>query len=506
MSETIQCGSCSTRMRLSSQLLAKIVGRTGKITCKVCASELRLDFRGAELQVVTESVSSSNSAAMMLTRPPQRLVPPPQVEEEETGLGEYESTELRSVIPSSVLPPPLPRTHVTSGVALPAPSLEELARLSASRPAPLPLVRKRISSRPAPPLASSRPSLGSLTPHVWGEDSALTHLGVADDSSPYSASVPDAEVNALYAHLSSPKKRPSAAQVLSASSSSSIALGPKKSSPPHPPRPWEIETKPLTSSEPPPFERFGLSAAPPMPTQIVLTADGRLENEADRPLRASSSRRPRPALWAVLALFGGVLGAAAAQPEVRAWWGASQPGVESVEARSPGVKEPSALAARTSTGIVEGDRGAPTREPVEETISEIAPVVLTAPLRATPTNASSSSRARASVASSPRVPREDSTAQRGPSEPGPFQTQAASVALNTATAHASACRKEGDPSGTARVVVTFAPSGRATSATLSGPPFSGTETGSCIASRFRGARVPAFAGDYVTVTKTVVIQ
>jgi hypothetical protein len=94
------------------------------------------------------------------------------------------------------------------------------------------------------------------------------------------------------------------------------------------------------------------------------------------------------------------------------------------------------------------------------------------------------------------------------SEPelGPFDAAAANISLNEATAHAAACRKEGDPSGIARVVITFAPSGRATSATISGPPFTGTDTGSCIAARFRGASVPPFSGDHVTVAKTVTIQ
>jgi hypothetical protein len=56
------------------------------------------------------------------------------------------------------------------------------------------------------------------------------------------------------------------------------------------------------------------------------------------------------------------------------------------------------------------------------------------------------------------------------------------------------------------VTVTFAPSGRVTSAVVSGPPFAGTATGGCIASTMRSASVPAFSGDKVTVSKTVVIN
>lgn len=87
-----------------------------------------------------------------------------------------------------------------------------------------------------------------------------------------------------------------------------------------------------------------------------------------------------------------------------------------------------------------------------------------------------------------------------------FDKVAATNSLSEATTQASACRKPGDPSGMANVTVTFAPSGRVTSATVAGPPFAGTETGGCIASTLRNARVPAFTGDNVTVTKTVVIQ
>jgi hypothetical protein len=56
------------------------------------------------------------------------------------------------------------------------------------------------------------------------------------------------------------------------------------------------------------------------------------------------------------------------------------------------------------------------------------------------------------------------------------------------------------------VVVTFAPSGRVTSANISGPPFAGTPTGGCIAAALRKTRVPAFDGERITVSKTVVIQ
>ncbi|HEX3777497.1 MAG TPA: hypothetical protein VHV51_23665 [Polyangiaceae bacterium] len=97
--------------------------------------------------------------------------------------------------------------------------------------------------------------------------------------------------------------------------------------------------------------------------------------------------------------------------------------------------------------------------------------------------------------------------QPPPAEPGTeFDRGAAVAALKAAAAEASSCRKEGDPSGTATLTITFAPSGRVTSANIQGPPFAGTPTGGCIANAMRHAHVPAFSGDRVTVSKTIVIQ
>jgi predicted Zn finger-like uncharacterized protein len=105
-------------------------------------------------------------------------------------------------------------------------------------------------------------------------------------------------------------------------------------------------------------------------------------------------------------------------------------------------------------------------------------------------------------------PKPEPTPAREPSgEPaGPFDRSAAAAALTSSAAQASSCRKDGDPSGVASVVVTFAPSGRVTSANISGPPFAGTPTGGCIAAALRKSRIPPFEGDRVTVSKTVVIQ
>jgi len=102
---------------------------------------------------------------------------------------------------------------------------------------------------------------------------------------------------------------------------------------------------------------------------------------------------------------------------------------------------------------------------------------------------------------------EETPAKGGPAaEEEPFDAREAASAVDSAAERASSCRREADPSGTALVTITFAPSGRVTTATLAGPPFIGTATGSCIANTMRSAKVAAFSGKHVTVRKTVTIR
>lgn len=87
-----------------------------------------------------------------------------------------------------------------------------------------------------------------------------------------------------------------------------------------------------------------------------------------------------------------------------------------------------------------------------------------------------------------------------------FDADAAKRALGASASAASSCRKGDDPSGSAEAIVTFAPSGRVTSANVQGAPFGGTRTGGCIAATLRGATVPPFAGSHVTVRKVIVVR
>jgi predicted Zn finger-like uncharacterized protein len=89
---------------------------------------------------------------------------------------------------------------------------------------------------------------------------------------------------------------------------------------------------------------------------------------------------------------------------------------------------------------------------------------------------------------------------------GPFSVSAAQVALTTAATNAQSCKKPGGPTGSGKAQVTFANSGRVTSATVSGAGFAGTPVGGCVASTFRRAHVPPFTGNPVTVAKSFSIH
>lgn len=87
-----------------------------------------------------------------------------------------------------------------------------------------------------------------------------------------------------------------------------------------------------------------------------------------------------------------------------------------------------------------------------------------------------------------------------------FDVGAAKAALSAAAANAASCAKPGGPTGSGKVQVTFAPSGRVTSAEVISGPFGGTAVGGCVATKFRAARVPAFSGSPQTAAKSFTIN
>jgi hypothetical protein len=105
----------------------------------------------------------------------------------------------------------------------------------------------------------------------------------------------------------------------------------------------------------------------------------------------------------------------------------------------------------------------------------------------------------------PRAPAPAASSAEKADDKPEFNRDAARAALDSAAGAASGCKQKGGPTGRGRVTVTFAPSGRATQASV-GPPFAGTPVGSCAANAFRGASVPPFSGGPVTVSKSFFIK
>ncbi|HMA94589.1 MAG TPA: zinc-ribbon domain-containing protein [Polyangiaceae bacterium] len=104
------------------------------------------------------------------------------------------------------------------------------------------------------------------------------------------------------------------------------------------------------------------------------------------------------------------------------------------------------------------------------------------------------------------TPKKEEAAAAPPSGGAAFSREAAAQALSVAASQTSICKKPDGPTGTGKVQVTFAPSGRATTANIISGPFGGTAVGGCVSGVFKRAKVPAFSGDPVTVAKSFTIS
>jgi hypothetical protein len=87
-----------------------------------------------------------------------------------------------------------------------------------------------------------------------------------------------------------------------------------------------------------------------------------------------------------------------------------------------------------------------------------------------------------------------------------FNAQAAKLAIDRVIPRLKACKQAGEPPGSATVTVTFAPTGRVSSAQVTNTRYAGTRTGNCIVQRLREARVPEFNGAPVTVKRSVAVR
>lgn len=80
-----------------------------------------------------------------------------------------------------------------------------------------------------------------------------------------------------------------------------------------------------------------------------------------------------------------------------------------------------------------------------------------------------------------------------------FNTAAARDALSAAASRAAGCK---GTSGSGKIQLTFATSGKVSSAQIISGPFGGTAAGKCALRHFKAAKVPAFSGSPQTVAKS----
>jgi len=181
--------------------------------------------------------------------------------------------------------------------------------------------------------------------------------------------------------------------------------------------------------------------------------------------------------------------------------------------------KPAATAAETAATANAAPAATPTEAPAATAAAaatETAKAAVGGPL---PTaGGAAAGPAAAGKGKTPDSPKPDDKAAAAPPTPAPAETAAAGggsapfdrgaavSALSGAASAAAGCKTADGPTGSGRVSVTFAPTGRVTTAVVEGAPFAGTSVGGCVASRFRGAKVPPFAGSPVTVHKSFSVQ
>ena len=221
-----------------------------------------------------------------------------------------------------------------------------------------------------------------------------------------------------------------------------------------------------------------------------------------------SSRRPSGLRLAPLLI--GVVGGCTLILAGAGWWmfrGSSEPSPSTQALAAPGPEQPSALAEAAKPASAPPAAAAPSA-----VVAPAAPVEA-APAAAGPTAADPSEPNAALAAAGTSPSDKPVAASRAPSsakKPPPratkpvvaaqFDKAAAKEALNSAATKASSCGSGGGAKG--KVQLTFANSGKVSSAEITEGPFAGTPAGKCALRHFKAARIPAFSGPPQTVAKS----
>jgi hypothetical protein len=259
---------------------------------------------------------------------------------------------------------------------------------------------------------------------------------------------------------------------------------------------WEImslEAGPISVPPPPPAPRMdslapaAMDCAPALalPRPPPLPAFSALPAQPPRPQGRSRLSMATSAIGAAMAGFlvvGGFLRAGShAEVEPAA---------------------PAALEARAATPAAAAPAVAPTPIEVPETIIRPAPAKIAAPAKPAAPVAAAPIAAPISTADLPSIAAE----APAPAKAAGLDRDAALTAVRAAGHRAASCMEAGDARSSMPVSVTFAPSGRVTSARVEGGPFKGTDVGGCIAVALRGAAVGPFDGETTTVRGTIRVR
>lgn len=263
-----------------------------------------------------------------------------------------------------------------------------------------------------------------------------------------------------------------------------------------------------------PDQLWSMQAATPLfgtaHDQALLTTPLKKEPSPSMDSMTMPSRTPLARRWLPLglAIGGACLGVAAA-----GWWFTGQspaePGPQAAVIEAPAV----AKAAAASAPAVPVATSVPSAEDQIADAPAVAPPSGDAPSEAPDEGATPADEA-APPSSAPADPKAKNTkrpsAKAAPSRAArkpaaAFNKSAAKAALSSAAAKAAGCGA-GGAAGKGKVMLTFAPSGKVSSASLVAGPFNGKAAGACALKYFRSASIPAFSGSAVTVSKSFSIK
>lgn len=238
----------------------------------------------------------------------------------------------------------------------------------------------------------------------------------------------------------------------------------------------------------------------PMSMESAVLANSEAPPPHPAPAAQKSPNRARDALWTGTAAVMSVLALGLV----------IQLGISPAPARAPtpAAAAPAPMAAAPE-GVPVASRSMVTLDPVfvaaDPPAAAPRPVADVAITRPAPIARPAMTPSPAPAALTPQVVI-PTPAALAPTASAEISRSAAAVAISVAGRRAASCTSPDDARSTMPVSVTFAPSGRVTTATVDGGPFAGTAVGGCIARALRSATVAPFEGGPVTVHSSVRVR